>query len=505
MKNSVEKYLLENGPSLSSEISEHLVKKLGISAAAARQRVSREGKKAIRLDLSFPRRARFLYLRDQSGKGIFWGRLESALLNTNSAYGYALQALDERGGIMPRNHFEIACGSPIRQQKHLSSSIILKRLQDTNLIKEIEVKGIGLCIYKGIHFNHVESLIPNMKARLLAEDMILRAFSDWLRKMGFVAYNQIKVRSHTNNPVISTTAWDLAGPSYLSPLVSFKSDNTPNPGFIACDILLTDEVSLIGIKPFLLKLNSLRSLKKVGKQLCFFVANTFQNDAFNKLKSEGISPTTVSTLFGNDVRSSLLELIRLLSDTALQVVAPEKIDKIFSSLGKIEGAAGRLRGAFFEYIVAEAMRSESHRDIVLNRICQTSIGSKEADVICVTNNSIKFIEGKGYHPTKRVTLAEVNYWLNEQIPIFKAFSHIHPDWKNTDLIFEFWTTGTYELDALERLEEASKNTTKYTINFKDNFEVHKTIKNTKNLALIKTFYDHFYNHPMEVISSSRKQ
>ncbi|PYF82453.1 hypothetical protein DFP75_103281 [Marinomonas alcarazii] len=503
MKNSVEKYLLENGPSLSSEISEHLVKQHGISAVAARQRVSREGKKAIRLDLSFPRRARFLYLRDQSGKGIFWNRLESALLNTNSAYGYALQALEERGGIMPRNHFEIACGSPIRQQKHLSSSIILKRLQDTNLIKEIEVKGIGLCIYKGIHFNHVESLIPNMKARLLAEDMILRAFSDWLRKMGFVAYNQVRIRSDIKNPNISTTAWDLAGPSYLSPLVTFKSDGKPNPGFIACDILLTDEVSLIGIKPFLLKLNSLRSLKKVGKQLCFFVANTFHQEAFNKLKSEGISPTTVSTLFGNDVRSSLLELIRLLSDTALQVVAPEKIDKIFSSLGKIEGSAGQLRGAFFEYIVAEAMRAESHQ-IMLNRLCQTVIGPKEADVICVTNHSIKFIECKGYNPNKRVTLDEVNYWLNEQIPVFRTFSLTHPDWKNTDLIFEFWTTGTYELDALKRLEEASKNTTKYIINFKDNVQVHKTINNTKNSALIKTFSDHFYSHPMEVISISRK-
>ena len=328
---------------MSSEITEYLVNTLKLTPDAARQRVSRAGEDISRLDLSFPRRAKFLFLKEQAGSNLYWVRLELALLSTNSAYGFAITALSERGGIMPRQHFEIACGAPIKQKKHLAAEVVLNKLKSANLLKEIHVEGIGPCIYLGLHVNHIETLIPAMKARLFTEELVLRGIKSWMRKLGFISYNQVSVRSLEKNPTVSTTAWDLAGPSYLSPLVTFPNNSSkPNPGFVVCDILLNHEVSETGIAPYLQKLNALRCLKNVGKQLCFFFAHSFSDSAFKKLKSQGISPATISAIFDNETARGLRELTDILSEVAIRSIEPEKIDIIFNSLGKIEGAASRL-------------------------------------------------------------------------------------------------------------------------------------------------------------------
>lgn len=79
MNYSVHQYLLRNGPSLSSEITEYLIHSCGLSSQTARQRVSRATQDILRLELSFPRRAKFLFLKEQAGTGLYWGRLNEAL------------------------------------------------------------------------------------------------------------------------------------------------------------------------------------------------------------------------------------------------------------------------------------------------------------------------------------------------------------------------------------------------------------------------------------------
>ncbi|SEA82029.1 hypothetical protein SAMN04488051_1151 [Alkalimonas amylolytica] len=398
---------------------------------------------------------------------------------------------------MPKKHFEIACGAPIKQKKHLSVDAILNTLKNANLIKEIHVEGIGTCVYLGLHTNHIETLIPVMKARIFVEELMLRGVKSWMRKLGFVSYNQVAIRTLENNPTVSTTAWDLAGPSYLSPLISFGRDgSTPKPGFVVCDILLNHEVSELGIQPFLQKLNALRSLKNVGKQLCFFLAHSFSEPAFRKLKSLGISPATTAAIFDNETARNLRELTDLLSRVAIQALNPAKIDMLFDSLGKIEGAASRLRGALFEYIIAEAMRSEFAQSVELNRLCKTMNGVKEADVICTNQKELIFIEGKGYSFNNQVTAEEINYWLTEQVPIFRAFALTHPDWKDRKMTFEFWTSGVFSDEAIDKLRKAQSNTIKYQIVYKDFRDVLAKIRVSGNKALTKTFIDHFINHPL---------
>ncbi|QUX90220.1 hypothetical protein CYL31_01865 [Marinomonas sp. A3A] len=492
---SVLEYLKKNGPCLSSEVTEYLVSS-GISSDAARQRVSRGSKQVLRLDLSLPKRVKFLYTKEQSGTWAYWVNLQEALLSTNSAYGFAITALRARGGIMPKNFFEIASGSPIKQKKHLSASTVLSRLISTNLVKETTVEGVGPCIYLGLHTNHVDELIAPMRARYNVESITLEGIKQWLQNLGFVSYNLAITRSNQSNPTVSTTAWDLMGQSYLSPVVSFVSNtDKPKNGFVVCEILLTEEVSEVDILPFIQKLNALRSLNNVGKQLVFFVADSFSLNALKKLKSIGVSPATTKAIFDTETAKGLRNLTEILSNVIEKAITPEKIDEIFKSLGKIEGAANRLRGNLFEYVIAETMRAE-FTHIELNRVCQGLSGSKEADVICISQSQVLFIEGKGYNINRLVDIETVDYWLTQQIPVFRQAALNHSDWKTRKMRFEFWSTGTFSDEARTRLEEAEKQASRYEIGFKDMHLIKSKIQATSNSALKKTFEEHFAKHPM---------
>ncbi|MDB5680264.1 MAG: hypothetical protein JWO16_69, partial [Sphingomonas bacterium] len=75
-----------------------------------------------------------------------WANLADALISTNSAYGYAIAALRQRGGIIPVAQFPIICGAPLRQQRQLSPDTILVRLSDAKLLTRVVVPGVGDCI-----------------------------------------------------------------------------------------------------------------------------------------------------------------------------------------------------------------------------------------------------------------------------------------------------------------------------------------------------------------------
>jgi hypothetical protein len=113
MADLVEELLRINGPSLSTDLAARLQKIHGHSPAAARKRISRPSANVKRLAyLPFRRNARFLYLKSDFGSPKYWENLIHALLANKSAYGLALSALQQRGGIIPAKHFLIACGAP---------------------------------------------------------------------------------------------------------------------------------------------------------------------------------------------------------------------------------------------------------------------------------------------------------------------------------------------------------------------------------------------------------
>lgn len=500
---SLESILKKKGPCLSSDLVKILVEEDRVSNEAARKRVSRLGVNIHRLEgLPFPRNAKFIYLKKDFRSPFFWQALFAAFKETNSAYWFAISAIEEREGIIPYDHFLIACGSPIRQKKHLPPQTIVERLVRHEVFFVKEVEGIGKCIVLTKYEDDLSYLLTKLKSRLIVEKIIILAVSNWVKNMGFVSYNLLKTRLDDQLPVVSTLAWDLAGQSYLYPLVESQrgSDNQIKSGFFACDILLNRKVSVDGVQPFLRKCQTLRGLTNVGKCVQMFVANDYHVDAFRNAKEAGVLPATIENLFGKDIAKGLKNLLRTLEEAAKSVILePEKFSLLFDSLSRIEGIAGNLRGALFEYFSASvAQRIFPTRSIKLNQIFKLKTGdSAESDlVIELHNDEVIFIECKGHISSVTVDHKEVERWLHIRVPRIRKYALEHPEWCQRKLTFSLWTSGKFMEDSIKLLQKAQSSTSKYNIVFQDGEELLKIIREFNDKEMTNTFRKCFLEHPI---------
>jgi len=508
MGDLLEELLKERGPCLSTQLTACLITEHGLTAEAARKRVSRGRPNLKRLAfLPFPHKARFLYLQEQYRSSEYWKALKQAISSSKSAYSPALASLLQRNGIMPKAHFEIACGAPLRQKKHLSPETILTRLKQANVVDEIDVPGLGPCIAYAEYSDHLERVSP-LKARLISENILLKAIRMWVRNLGMVSFDKVLMRDEGETiPKVGTFVWDLTGPSYLAPMVQWGKGEKPAPGFIACDVLLGSVVTEDGLAPFIHKCVTLRNLKNVGRCLPVFVAESYTKEAFMKAKGVGVVPATPESLFGTEVAEGLAQLTQVLTTAARASIKPEVFDEMFKRLGKIEGAATNLRGALFEYLVAELVRQTISTNVILNKIFKDESGKEaaEVDVLAVAGKrDVYFIECKGYQPAGTIKDDDVERWLTKRIPLIRRQALDHPEWKNMNMHFEFWTTGKLTEAAEARIQAVKTKTVKYFVDYRVASGILDYALTTKDTGLITTLNQHFLEHPLAKVELEAK-
>lgn len=490
----VEAYLKRYGPSLSSEVTAHLVKTLKMKAPTARKRVSRSANVRELSGLPFPRRARFLYLQEQFGSPRYWDSLGAALISTNSAYGFAIAALRQRQGIVTLKQFPIVCGAPVRQSKHLAPETILARLEAAGLVSRITLRGAGECVALVRPEGHYDWLGDEIQARGISEGILLLAMRDWLRNLNLASYKTIRVRGDDLAPKVGTLLWDLTGPSYIYPLTRPGADGVRN-GFVACDVLLGETMTLAGVAPFLRKCTTLRGLRKVGACLQILVADRFDGAAFQALKAAGVMPATPAGLFGEDVAEGLRELTSVLQSAARSVIDPDRFEALFQTLGKINGADNQLRGTLFEYLAAELARRTIGPDVRMNRMFKDAQGRQaEGDVVAVQPaQGITVIECKGYSPRGDIPDELFKRWLQHNVAVCFHDIKLHPDWRGFIPHFEFWATGRLSQASLDLFEQAQKtlNTDRYTLGLRQNPQLHEVCKATGDPTLLRAFEKHF--------------
>lgn len=502
---AVEMILRSVGPCLSTDLAQHLVAGEGLKPEAARKRISRSipGVKKLAY-LTFPRNARFVYLQEQYGAPWFWDALVRALLETSPAYGGAIAALQQRGGLMPKPHFLIACGSPLAQKRHLSPQTVLDRLTKAKLLDEIDVPGLGPCVARAQEGSFYADLVPALQARLVVEDILLKAVRGWARSLGMVSYDKAKIRDEGPElPKVGTFAWDLSAPSYLGGLVEREQGGTPKPGFLVCDIVLDHKVTAAGIAPFLQKCKTLRHLKNVGRCLQLFVAENYSPEAFQLARAQGIMPGTPATLFGDEVAAALVQLSLVLRQAA-GLGDVKLFDQLFDGLKRIEGAATNLRGALFEFWAAEVVRQTfGAAHIRMNRMFIEGAAKAEVDVqATVAAREIRFYECKGYQPGSLVPDKYVTRWLETSIPLVYKQALANPEWKGRTFHFEWWSTGRLSPEAIAEIEKAKATIrpTRYTIDYVDAGGLTALAKATNDRALIDALRQHFLDHPMAQIA-----
>lgn len=498
---TVEAILKEKGPCLTSQVCKEL-EASGIPPATARQRVFRVRHPVVRLSgLVFPRRAHFLFLESQRDSRAYWEALIREAQQSSPAYAAAIAGLLSRGGVVPASHFHIVCGSPLRQQGQISSGTILSRLDAAGLIKEIDVVGVGKCVSLGEAFFLQNKQDAALRARLLAEKVLLSAVKDWARKLGAASYESIRTRDDEGElPKVGTFAWDLTGPSYLRHMVRWGSTGKPKPGFLVCDLALGERFGEAAVAAFVRKCETLGGLKGLAPVWPILMADGFSREAFNAGRAHGVMMATPELLFGKQVADGLRQLVETLSRAAsVAVDHPEAIEEIFGRLAQIEGAAANLRGALFEMLVGHCVTKVDGGSIDIGKkILDLNTGKRlDIDVFRVKGDTeVGVYECKGHQPAQIVSLEDVEHWLTERVaPIHKVLK-IEDRLLVADFSYEYWTCGSFAPDAIARLEAAKANTRQYAIRWKDGPAIRQYASRIRNKAVLKMLDEHYFNHPI---------
>lgn len=500
----IEMLLAQMGPCLSTDLADQLAKVAHLTPAAARQRVSRARAPVKRLaSLPFARKARFLYLEKDYRSPWFWQALTRAIFESGGPYARALGAVTARE-IVPLDQFHIACGAPLQQKGHIFAETVLKRMIEAGVLTTVEAPGLGTCVVLTSLAeapSKLEDAINRARGRIISEDILLDTMREWVKNMALASYGKVQRRGDkaTLLPKVGTFAWDLTGPSYVAPLVTWpkakNKNKKPQPGFLVCDVLLNGEITVEGLAPFLHKCKTVASAGRVRAPLAIFIAERYAPEAFIAARSAGIIPATPESLFGRDAAEGFRALAGVMTDAANGItVDPARFDDLFARLGKVEGAVGNMRGAFFELLVAEVVRRTASAPVRLNHIVRSKKGQKaEVDVWLIEPNiRARFIECKGRHPDSFVDDDEIVEWLTKRIPTVRDYLEGNDDMKGVRPVFELWVTGMISDHAKDRVEltrQALAQQCDVAVLYAE--EIRAVVKAVNDPGMFKTFEKHF--------------
>jgi hypothetical protein len=484
----------------------------GVPAATARKRIERAPPEVQKLkNLRFPHNERFVYLKEQWNTEEFWSALLQALDTTGSVFGLALHALKARGGIVPKAHFSIISGSPEFLKKHVPAQGVLQRGLDIGLFRLETHARLGECVTYGERLPLQSIPLKVVHARRLIEELLLHALKDWLRNLGLGSYESVLLRTGgtpdgtptDEQPRFGQFRWDLTAPSYMHPLLTLDRKQKKVPGFVVADVVLGTTLTEQQVLAFLNKCEVMRHQRKTRPFLAFLIADHFERSAFARGKSQGVILARPGALLGEEVGAALKTLLSTLTNAADAMAQnPRVVDELMTSLGKIEGAAGNLRGALFELLVAHLVReNEGGRTELGVEVADPTGRKAEIDILRVKGaQEVAVYECKGKSPNARVSREEAEKWLNVSIPRIEAYIRTHPELHDCRIrTFEFWTSGTFHPEARQLLQRAKESAKRCNIHFRDGEGVLEYARSVRDTHFIAMLNQHFLKHPLAQI------
>src|SRR5690606_15354091 len=135
-------------------------------------------------------------------------------------------------------------------------------------------------------------------------------------------------------------------------------------------------------------------------------------------------------------------------------------------------------------------------NVTMNRIFNEPGGkaTAEGDVVAVkSGHAVTVIECKGWSPRAELPQEYLKHWLQVTVPLMYKDVRAHPDWKDYDVIFEFWTTATLSPESLHFVAEAKAKIkpSRYSIELRLGSDFRDLCEATKDGSLITAFDKHY--------------
>lgn len=459
--NQVQFILEQNGPLLTSDIKEILMKNNEISDIAARQQVSRTKGDVKRLrSFSFPKNEFFLFLENQYKTDKFYLNLRDALLKSRSSTGNTISALQCLSGKVSEQKFKVLAGA-ISGAKRKKIDTISNELESVDIIQKLDDGTILLSSQLSKQNELSESVIETL------DEILFANLQEWLRKNSFVSYNTIR---HYGE--FSDYYWDITAPSYLKPFVTRGSD-TIKPGFVVIDYFPQKNVDVEAVEYFINKITSIESKKNIRPFLPMFIALSYQHEALEKLRANNVLATTVSNLFGKENEKLLYSIIDTINDINKRVLKDDSIksiNTILKSVANLEGKFNNLKGTLFEMLTANAMFTISRGYVEIGKkLYEDKLVLAEIDVMCVLGNSeVHVIECKAYKSS--INEKQIDEWKQKISKIY-GWLRQRPENTNKTISFDYWTTSEFTDEALALLTNIKSFTRKYSVGWKNKNDI----------------------------------
>ena len=478
----IEETIKKRGPILSSELLEALKnKEPRISEEAARKRLSRVGEGVSKIKGLFSDGQILFHEKTIYNSVEYFEGLARALEKAGKQYYLILQSLDFHYGQMKLDQLPAYSVNPVKNLKgHLTFHSALEKLEQLNLviIEDDDVFVSGL-----IAENHPNA--KRAKAVDVAKNFLLVQFNDWSRKIGMVSYNTSSFHSE-----FGKYQFNFVSPTYIGSLPSYTNNKKIVPGFLIADILIGNTVTESQVEFFINKIKALKFQRNVANFIPFLIVESIDTKSLNQLKSEGIVLGFVNELFGEKYKDLLNSLINMVTNAgAILKKNPEAYLNLITRLNKlVEGKTNNLKGDLFELAVGY-YQGRICNSIEIGKVIIHEGQQREIDVLGFLPNKVIIAECKGY--SNKVSEEEVESWLSKKIPVIRKWILDQPSISDREIVFEFWSTGGFTIEAETKMKERKMKTKKYRIeyfNIEDMLKMSKTLKSKKFTEILREYY-----------------
>ena len=280
--------------------------------------------------------------------------------------------------------------------------------------------------------------------------------------------------------------WAFKGVSNITGLMQGSK-----PGFILADVIVGTSINEKDVSFFIEKIKHIQSFNNASRIVPYLIVDDLSREALIALKFHGIAIGFIKELFGQKYADTLKELISVLNNAGASLKSsPEKYLDLIKELKKYnEGLANNIRGALFEFVVGHIHSLGSNNSIDLGREIYENDSRHEMDVLAIYSDKIVIAECKAKR--SKIDLKTIDKWLGEKIPAFRKWIEKQEIWKNKKIEFEFWSTGGFTDDALEKLEYISSSVSKYKVLYYEPNDIRKRALSMKNKKLKEALNDFF--------------
>lgn len=473
---TIQEYLLSNGPTLSGDLISHFQKD-GLSSEAIRKRLSRISDPIYKIQGFFKDNQTFLYHIDHYNDDRFYDSLRNALKNSAKRYFAIITALEYHNGYIRKEHLASFSFSPINNLKSHKrfSSVISDLIKLKIVLEENEYYKLSERIS-----NRTSNNFNYYKAVELSKEVICNQFYNYSRSIGLVSYEKGKFNSEFAKFQFCFTA-----PSYITGIVKYGTKI--QPAFVIADVLLGNRNDENSIDFFLQKVQIIKT-QTSSSFLPFLITDTLTQEAFKKLKENGIIIGLVNKLFGEEYEELLKSLISVVTNAGtILKTNPDAYLHLLLQLNKlVDGKTNNLRGDLFELAVGYYY-SNLCQSLDIGKKVSYQGNYKEVDVYATFQEKFTVCECKAYKTKIDVNIVE--NWLSNKIAfIYKGIREYNFD---KEIIFEFWSTSGFTDDAIQFLKDKQQNLRKYKIEFYSEKEILDKAKQSKANKIVDIMREYF--------------